>query len=258
MVFDHAHSVLDVPRRRLVQAGPAGFRIWAHRGYSAAAPENTMAAFRAAETAGADGIELDIQLSRDGIPVVLHDETVDRTTDGRGEAANFTLRELRWLDAGSWFDPAFAGEALPSLEEVLLWAEDRLWLNLEIKAAAAGRAILEMLPSFPRARLLVSSFDHALLESLRRVHPKLPLGFLLDSYFWRRAVGRAVACGAESLNPRHDRLSRHLLAACRRRGLAVYPWTVDDPRRVVRLRQQGVSGVFTNDPAAIRRVLNRL
>lgn len=257
MFSDHPYPAKRAPFRGLSPPGPGRFHIWAHRGYSAVAPENTLAAFRAAETAGADGIELDIQLSRDGIPVVLHDETVDRTTDGRGTASDFTLPELRELDAGFWFDPAFAGEPLPSLEEVLAWAEGRLRLNLEIKAAAAGRAILDLLPSFPRVRLLISSFDHSLLESLHRARPELPLGFLLDSYFWRRALGRATACGAESLNPRHDRLSRPLLAACRKQGLAVYPWTIDDPRQAVRLWRQGVSGVFTNDPAAIGRAMSR-
>ena len=95
------------------------FFIWAHRGASASAPENTLAAFRAAEAAGAAGIELDVHLSADGVPVVIHDETVDRTTDGHGPVAALTLCRLRQLDAGRWFAPAFAGEALPTLEEIL-------------------------------------------------------------------------------------------------------------------------------------------
>jgi len=227
------------------------FFVWAHRGASAVAPENTMAAFRAAEAAGADGIELDVHLSRDGVPVVLHDETLERTTDGRGPVGAVSLAQLRQLDAGAWFDPAFAGERLPTLEEVFVWASDRLRLNVEIKAAEAGLAVVELLRNNPRVRILVSSFDHGMLEQLRRHAPELPLAFLVDSPFWRRAVRRAVQCRAESLHPRYDLLSHPLLAACRRQGLAVHCWTVDRPEESASLRRRGVAGVFTNDPALI-------
>ena len=227
------------------------FFVWAHRGASVMAPENTLAAFAAAEDAGADGIELDVHLSRDGVPVVIHDVTVDRTTSGRGAVARLNLTDLRRLDAGSWFSPRFAGELVPTLEEVLHWAEGRLRLNLEVKEHAAGRAILELLPRYPRARVLISSFDHKLLAALRQVDPALPLGFLVESIFWRGAVRRAVSAGAESLNPRYDLISRPLLTACRRHGLAVYPWTVDAPRQIAGLARLGVDGIFTNDPLQV-------
>lgn len=231
------------------------FFIWAHRGSSATAPENTMAAFRAASAVGADGIELDVHLSRDGVPVVIHDETVDRTTDGHGPVNVLSLRHLRQLDAGGWFDPAFAGEAVPTLEEVLAWAADRLRLNVEIKAVPAGLAVIELLRAYPLARVLVSSFDHTLLEQLRLKNPDLPLGFLVDSRFWRRAIQRAVDNRAESVHPRYDLLSRPLQAACQRHGLAVHCWTVDRPEVCASLRRRGVAGVFTNDPALIVRHL---
>jgi glycerophosphoryl diester phosphodiesterase len=229
------------------------FFIWAHRGASGIAPENTLAAFRAAEASGVDGIEFDVQLSRDGVPVVIHDDTVDRTTDGRGPVRGKSLRQLRGLDAGGWFAPAFADEPLPTVEEVLAWAGERLRLNLEVKAAAAGSAVLELLRSHPRSRVLVSSFDHDLLIRLRRADPALPLAFLIDSRFWRRAVKRAVACGAKSVNPRHDHVSRALVAACHQKGLDVYPWTVDDPGRLEHLLRLGVDGVFTNVPGKFAR-----
>jgi glycerophosphoryl diester phosphodiesterase len=222
--------------------------IWAHRGASRTAPENTLAAFRAAEKAGADGIELDVHLSREGVPVVMHDERVDRTTDGRGEIRRLSLRALRQLDAGSWFSPAFAGEPVPALEEVLRWGGDRMRLNIEIKSAPAGEAVLDHLHSFPRADVLVSSFDHDLLEYLHQSAPRLPLAFLCDSPFWRRPLRRAAACEAESFHPRWDRVSRAMMAACRRHGIGVVPWTVDDVGRLRALQRLGVSGIFTNDP----------
>ena len=232
------------------------FFIWAHRGASADAPENTLVGFVAAEAAGADGIELDVHLSRDGVPVVIHDERVERTTDGRGAVSELRLGELRRLDAGSWFSPRFAGEPIPVLEEVLDWADDRLRLNIEIKDASAGRALLDLLPRYPRARVLVSSFNHRLLESLRRVEPRLPLGFLFEEEGWQRVLRRALACGAESLHPREDRVSRPLLAACKRARLAVYPWTLDEPGRIRALRRLGIDGLFTNDPLAVARRRN--
>lgn len=229
------------------------FFIWAHRGASADAPENTLVAFAAAEAAGADGIELDVHLSRDGVPVVIHDERVERTTDGRGRVAGLSLAELRRLDAGGWFSPRFAGEPIPVLEEVLDWAGDRLRLNIEIKEAAAGQALLDLLPRYPRVRVLVSSFDHRLLAELRRRDGNLPLGFLFEEDGWHRVLRRALACGAESLHPRADRVSRPLLAACKRAGLALCPWTVDDPGHIRALRRLGIDGLFTNDPFAVSR-----
>ncbi len=229
--------------------------IWAHRGASGRAPENTLAAFAAAESDGADGIELDVHLSRDGVPVVIHDETLDRTTDGQGPVGRHSLAELQRLDAGSWFAPAFAGEPLPALAAVCGWAEDRLRINIEIKTAAAGRSVLAILKDFPRCRVLISSFDHPLLATLRSCEPRLPLGFLSDSRFWRGGVARAVSSGAESFHPRQDRTSRPLVAACHRQGLAVYPWTVDPPERARALLSLGIDGFFTNQPQSLRQSL---
>lgn len=230
--------------------------IWAHRGASVLAPENTLAAFRAAENAGADGIELDVHLSRDGVAVVLHDETLERTSNGHGRVVRWSVAELGQFDAGGWFASAFSGERIPTLEQVLDWAGERLRLNIEIKTAAAGSAVLRLLRDFPDSRVLISSFDHRLLAGLRRQSAALSLGFLGDSRFWRGGVRRAVAAGAESFHPRADLVSRQLLLACRRAGLAVYPWTVDAPADVRRFMLLGVDGFFTNDPRGVIMLLD--
>ncbi|HAD04749.1 MAG: hypothetical protein A2091_08765 [Desulfuromonadales bacterium GWD2_61_12] len=229
--------------------------LWAHRGASAVAPENTLAAFRAAEGAGAGGIELDVHLSRDGIPVVIHDETLERTSNGHGQVARWSAAELVLLDAGGWFAPAFSGERIPTLEQVLAWAGERLRVNIEIKTAAAGAAVLRLLRDFPRSRVLVSSFDHRLLTQLHQQDPELSLGFLGETRFWRRGVRRAVAAGAESYHPRADLVSRPLLRACRSAGLAVYPWTIDAAAEVDRFLLLGVSGLFVNDPQCVAKHL---
>ena len=231
--------------------------IWAHRGASGRTPENTLAAFRAAEADGADGIELDVHLSRDGVPVVIHDSTLERTSNGHGAVADYDLARLKTFDSGAWFDSAFAGERLPTLAEVFAWAGDRLRINVEIKDAAAGRAVLGLLQQYPQARVLVSSFDHRLLARLRSESAALPLGFLSESSFWHRHLARAVAAAAESFHPRADRVTRPLVQACHARGLRVYPWTVDAPGEVDRLLALGVDGFFTNYPARMRQLPGR-
>ncbi len=227
------------------------FFVWAHRGASAIAPENTLAAFRAAEAAGAPGLELDVQLSRDGVPVVLHDRILDRTSDGCGLVDKLPLTELKTLDAGSWFDPAFAGEKIPTLEEVLAWGGRRLRFNIEIKDSAAGQAVLDLSRRYAEAAIVVSSFDHELLRGIRIRAPKLPLAFLWEMGDWQAAVTAAAACSAESFNPRYSALSAEMVAACHQRGLAVYPWTVDDVEDLETCRRFLVDGLFCNDPAQV-------
>jgi glycerophosphoryl diester phosphodiesterase len=237
--YFHVYQVLFMNKKHF---------IWAHRGASGLAPENTMSAFVLAEKLGADGIELDVHLSRDGVPIVIHDETVDRTTDSHGAISELSLLSLKELDVGSWFSTEFSGEALPTLADVLGWIENRLRLNIEIKSTQAGQAVLDLLSDYPQAKVLVSSFRHSLLFSLRELAPDLPIGFLSDSRFWRVAVKRATACRAESFHPPAKYVSRLMVNACHRSGLTVYPWTVDDVSRRNTLLRMGVDGFFTNLP----------
>jgi glycerophosphoryl diester phosphodiesterase len=225
--------------------------LYAHRGASAEAPENTLAAFRRALAAGADGIELDVHLSADGVPVVIHDEALERTTDGHGAVAAHPLAMLQSLDAGSWFAPPFVGEPLPTLEQALRLLAGRLRLNLEVKQTRAGMAVLELLEQFPQAEAVISSFDHALLVRLRCAAPDLALAVLAESD-WHLALSRARALRACAFHPRADLVSRPLLAACRGLRLPVFAWTVDDPAEARRLARLGIDGLFTNDPAFLR------
>lgn len=190
-------------------------------------------------------------MSCDGVPVVLHDETLDRTSDGRGPVTERALEHIKSLDAGSWFGSAFAGEKIPTLQEVLQWSGSRLRINIEIKDSAAAQAVLGLSRTHPQVSIVVSSFDHDLLDQLRRRAPQLPLAFLWEQSDWAAAVERAAACAAESFNPRFDFLSIELVAACHRRGLAVYPWTVDTFTRLERCWRLEVDGVFCNDPKQV-------
>jgi glycerophosphoryl diester phosphodiesterase len=225
--------------------------LWAHRGASAWAPENTFAAFSAAVECGVDGIELDIHLARDGVPVVIHDETLERTTDGRGPVAWMTSQQLLRLDAGSWFSSGFAGESIPTLEETLEKFGDQLRLNLELKEFDAGMAVLEILGRYPSADIVVSSFNCNLLRRLRSVDMGLPMAVLHDSGCWRRAILLAKELFACSFHPELHTVNRQMVAACTLAGLPVHVWSVDSAPLARSLARAGVSGLFANDPAAL-------
>ncbi len=218
------------------------------------APENTMSAFAAAVACGADGLELDIHLSRDGIPVVIHDETLDRTTDGQGQVGDKTWPQLQMLDAGSWFSTDFAGESIPALENVLESFGGQVRLNLEIKEFGAGLAVHELLKRYPDADCVVSSFDYQLLARLRSADDMLPIAVLFESGNWRHAVRLASGLRAVAFHPEGGQVNRPMICACRKAKLPVYVWTVDDPEGARSLFRAGVSGVFTNDPLVLRQI----
>lgn len=231
--------------------------VIAHRGARVVTPENTLAAFTEAAAAGADGFELDVRLCATGEAVVIHDDSVDRTTDGTGAVADMTLAELRRLDAGAWFDERFAGERIPTLEEALEAAGRSLLVNVEIKGAAAGiaRRVVDAVGRLAMEEwVLVSSFEPGPLLRVRSLMPALPIAFLYSSVAAytsaRPGLGRLHA-----LHPRHDLVSAEMLADAHRSGYLVNAWTVNDPAAMVRLATLGVDGIIGDDPALVRRAL---
>jgi len=213
-----------------------------------------MAAFSAAAECGADGLELDIHLSRDGVPVVIHDETLERTTDGQGQVRIKTWQQLQALDAGLWFSREFSGESIPALEDVLKTFGGQVLLNLEIKDLDAGMAVLELLKRYPDADYVVSSFDYRLLVRLRAADDRLPIAVLFAFGNWRHAVRLAVGLQAVAFHPEAGQVGRLMISSCQRAKLPVYVWTVDNPADARSLFRAGVAGVFTNDPLALRQI----
>jgi glycerophosphoryl diester phosphodiesterase len=236
----------------------------AHRGASRVAPANTLAAFERALALGADGVELDVRLSADDVPVVIHDATVDATTDGRGPVARLTLTELKSLDAGSWFDPAFAGEGLPTLAEVLDDLGGRCLLNVELKSTSLldrglERAVAALLGLFdiPPAHLLISSFNPLSLRRFKRLAPAIPVG-LLHAPGLPLPLRRAWLAGLaphEARHPEHTLVDAAYVARARQRGYRVHPWTVDDPDEMRRLIALEADGIITNVPDVFRDLL---
>lgn len=229
--------------------------LWiAHRGGGAAAPENTLAAIRTGAAAGFRMVEFDVMLSRDGVPLLIHDETLARTTDGDGRVCEHDYAALQRLDAGSWHGPAFAGERLPALEQALdlLLALD-LDANIEIKPArgfeqatgeTAARLIAARWPADRRPPLL-SSFDFPALDAARRVAPQLPRGLLFEEVpaDWRAQM---QAHEAVSLHCDHSRLSADRMHDIVSAGVPLLCYTVNDAARAAALVAAGVSGLFTD------------
>jgi glycerophosphoryl diester phosphodiesterase len=236
--------------------------VIAHRGASAYAPENTLAAFRKAAALGARWIELDVHLARDGTPVILHDDRVDRTSDGKGDAAAMTFEELKRLDMGSWFSPAFAGERLPSLIETIeLCAELGLGANVEIKPTPGaeietGHAVGAMLTESWPARLpapLVSSFKPASLAACRETAPDIARGLLRTraGADWRAQL---ELLGCRTLHLDHRHLAASLVRAARAAGYPVLAYTINDPVRAKTLFDWGVTTIISDCPERIAEI----
>jgi glycerophosphoryl diester phosphodiesterase len=235
----------------------------AHRGANETAPENTLAAFHKALDLGADGIELDVRLSADGVPVVIHDATVDRTTDGAGPVAGMDLGQLRALDAGGWFDPGFTGERIPTLEEVLGVFGGRTWLNLELKGVRIlddelVSAVAGVLGQLELAQdVLISSFNPYLLRQVRRLAPSYPVALLYaSSPLLLRQLGQLLlGSRPAAVHPHHALVNRQRVARAHKVGTRVNVWTVDARGRMQELISAGVDGIITNQPALLREVL---
>jgi len=239
--------------------------IVAHRGASAVAPENTMTAFRLAAEAGADLIELDVHLTADGEAVVIHDETLERTTNGRGLVGERTLAEIRALDASRG-----AGEGVPTLEEVVAWARTRtLGLALEIKqpTAALGRApyariadrVAEVIAAHDLVdRAIVHSFDHPTVLRVRSLLPEVTTAVLYGSGVFVDPVAVARAADASGLHPRWSSVTAPLCEAAHAAGLHVHAWGLPEPHDravIARLLAAGVDSLSADDPAALRLLL---
>ena len=222
----------------------------AHRGASGTAPENTLAAFGRAEALGAHMIELDVQLSADGEVIVLHDDAVDRTTDGRGSARSHTLAELRRLDAGSWFSPAHAGERVPTLADVLQCVD--IPVNVELKAgggpALEARALEVVQAQNALSRVVFSSFDHDSLARLRGRSSAAEIAVLWADRGTQRPFFVAARVAATALHLRKNRVTEWVVSEADRAGLEVRVWTINDPEEWVIFEDWGARAVFTDYP----------
>lgn len=232
--------------------------VIAHRGYKGLYPENTLASFDAAIRHGAEMIELDITLTKDRKVVVIHDDTVDRTTNGTGNVRTFPLKKLQRLDAGSWFDSRFSGERIPTLADVLDLAKDNISVNIEIKSSAwefsaPEDAIEKQVLMLVRDKkmtdqILVSSFEKNLLYNLRSMDKTLPLSFLTDYKPDKNVFTTLKDLNAYSWNQDIRFLRDEDVKFMQANGFKVMTYTVNTKDMVKKCMDMGCDGFFTDFP----------
>ncbi|MGH9875337.1 MAG: glycerophosphodiester phosphodiesterase [Pyrinomonadaceae bacterium] len=249
--------------------------ILGHRGASALAPENTLAAFSRAIGDGADGIEFDVRLSRDGIPVVIHDATLKRTGLIDRPVSDLTASELREVDVGSWFaertqesNESFVGEKLPTLAQVFeFFGAHQGLLYTEMKCEpdegpALAAEVVRLTREFGMAeRVVVESFDHSTIASVKRIDSGIRTAALfepkltrpLSTIRRRKMVDAALAAAADEIALHHALAADRVVEKARRAGLEVVVWTVEDPIWVTRARSLGIKALISNDPGAMLR-----
>jgi glycerophosphoryl diester phosphodiesterase len=235
-----------------------------HRGYPARYPENTLAAFKGAMDAGCDMIELDVTLTRDRRVVVIHDDTLERTTTGSGTVRERTLGEIRGLDAGSWFDPRFSAERVPLLEEAIALTAGRCMLNIEIKTSAyetgdlpdsVERQVAGLVESGGAMdRVIVSSFDRRILERLARMPSPPALAYITDAGAEPEVMGVLRAIRAFSWHPRRTALTREQVERVHAECMKIFPWTINTRVEAESLLQLGVDGLICNELQVMRAV----
>ncbi|MFM7142653.1 MAG: glycerophosphodiester phosphodiesterase [Alphaproteobacteria bacterium] len=244
-------------------ARPSDFQRIAHRGASAECPENTLVSFRRAMELGATMIECDLQLTADGHVVVFHDWSVERTTSGAGTVRDLPLAALRELDAGSWKDARFAGERVPTLEEILDATAGRVALNLELKSrrseALLALSVLRIVEQHAALdRVLFSSFDMGLLERIRDASPEARIAVLWAYPPFDDALRIADELGAAALHPPDRGTDAAIVGRARERGLAINVWTVNSLDRMLELVGFGVAGVISDHPGRLLEARARL
>ena len=227
----------------------------AHRGASGRFPENTLASFRGAIDAGADMCELDVQSTRDGAVIVMHDKTIDRTTDGRGLLNALTLAQVKSVNIRNGRGRSPTGEHVPTLDEVFALTRGRCELNIELKEDGIEAAVCSAIKENGEVdRSIVSSFDWKALEKVHKIEPKIRIGVLAD-----RGANKMLAAASElkavAVHPRYSLVNAPFCVEAHRRGFHVYVWTVDDEQAMWTLLDRGVDGIMTNYPERLRSLI---
>ncbi len=251
----------DIAVRRLPDTPPLPdapaqpCEIVGHRGWSEVYPENTAIAAKMAAKAGADGSEFDVYASSDGVVVTMHDKKVDRTTNGTGDITAKTLAELRELDAGAWKDPRFAGERIPTLEEMLRALKGTGCMPvIEIKMPGISEKVVRAVRELDMVgEVAVIAFDGNVVREIRALEPRIPCAWLSSHKLSGTAAERAdwIAAQAKLYNTdmvdvHYNMLSREVIAELKNRGIKVWCWTVDDPLIMEALMRWGVDSITTN------------
>ena len=245
------------------------FIVIAHRGASAYAPENTLSAFKLAIEMRAEMIELDVAFSKDGVPVVIHDETLDRTTSGKGLVVNHTLAELKKMDTGSWFGAKFKGEPFPTLEEVLILTRGKIAVNIEIKHEAvtdeAKGGIVDKALSIVKSvgvqdQVIFSSFDYRVMEHLNKLAPAMPKAILYEKSQSDDELPSQLVekYKVDAFNCSYKQLSDEWLKNLKNHDIPFMVYTVNDDERMRELVEKGAAGIFSDKPDVLKTIVDNL
>ncbi len=230
-----------------------------HRGASGLAPENTLAAVRKAMELGATMTEIDVHLTKDGRVVLMHDDSLHRTTDGKGLVVEKSLHEIKTLDAGSWFDKAYAQEPVPTLDEVMDLVRDKMKLNIEIKISGLEPDIAERTIAVIREnefsdQCMITSFDHSTVEKVKALAPDIRTGWIFS-----KIPGPEIFGGTwEVLSVNYKSVTPEFMENARAVNKQVYVWTVNKPDIMKSMIQLGVDAILTDYPDRLIEVLDQL
>jgi glycerophosphoryl diester phosphodiesterase len=249
-----------------------GFKpiVIAHRGNSGPAPACTMAAIRQAVDLGADMIELDVRSSREGVAVIIHNDTVDETTNGSGPVSSFSVAQLKEMDAGSWKDERYAGERIPTLMEVLEFAKGRVNLSLDLKEEGIIPAMIGDIQAADMAEdVVICGCCEPQAEKIWEIDENLTVLLNMDSQldelakrrgkseFIREYINRTCRGKLAALNVSFKYVTHELIRRAHLRALPVWTWTVDDRSDMKRMLEMGVDAIYTNWPGRLLEVVGR-
>lgn len=231
----------------------------AHRGASGIAPENTCAAFKKATEIGVDAVELDLHGTIDDEIVAIHDPTLDRTTNISGYTNQTTLNTIKQADAGTWFNPQYAGETVPTLEEALDCIAGTTIAVLEIKDAKITESVVQKITEMNLLEMVVIiSFQSEVIKTIRAMETRIPTGWLIGSGNGNtnpvHLCQQLSSMGSNLLNVNHILITPEFAYEVRRRGISLWSWTVDDVERMRELLKYGVQGITSNHPEYFIRV----
>ncbi len=239
-------------------------KIIAHRGASGYAPENTMPAFEMALEMNAEGIEIDVHTSKDGEVVVIHDPTINRTSNGEGLVGELTLEELRSYDYGSWYSDEFKDTTIPTLREVLELLKD--WeglLNIEIKSGphiyeGIEQKVIDLIKEYKMEdRIIISSFNHYSLRDIKKIDPNIKIGLLYAAGLVEPWI-YAKRMDATALHPSYYNIIPEVVDGCKENGIQLNPYTINDESDLERMVDAGVDGIITNYPDRALKVRERM
>lgn len=237
-------------------------KVWGHRGAKGYYPENTMVSFEGAIKQKADGIELDVHMSKDGYLVVCHDETLNRTTNGKGFIKQYNLYELKKLDAGSYFDKKFKGEKLPLLEEVLdLVKSTDLFLNIEIKAGSIfypniEEKVINLINKYNiKDRTIISSFDHFSVVKVKQIDKEIKTGILYTEAL-ANPLEYTKTTSADAIHPNFLTLTKEIVDEARMSGILVNTYTINEEDDIKKISDFGVDAIITDFPDKALSIIN--